>query len=126
MKSFDVIVIGGGETGSDCIGTSNRNGAKSVTNFEIMPKPPITRNKENPWPFWPFKLKTTTSHEEGIHREWSILTKEFIGDKNGNFIYRYGIADLVYTLDRNDRFSYIFSYVAICNLGWIQTFKRNL
>ena len=83
-KGKNVIVIGGGDTGSDCIGTSNRQGAKSVTNFEIMPKPSSIRSDENPWPFWPFKLKTTTSHEEGIHREWSILTKEFIGDKNGN------------------------------------------
>ena len=80
----NVIVIGGGDTGSDCIGTSNRQGAKSVTNFEIMPKPSSSRTEENPWPFWPFKLKTTSSHEEGIHREWSILTKEFVGDKNGN------------------------------------------
>ncbi len=84
VKGKNVIVIGGGDTGSDCIGTSNRQGAKSVTNFEIMPKPSSIRSDENPWPFWPFKLKTTTSHEEGIHREWSILTKEFIGDKNGN------------------------------------------
>ena len=83
-KGKNVIVIGGGDTGSDCIGTSNRQGAKSVTNFEIMPRPSSVRSDENPWPFWPFKLKTTTSHEEGIHREWSILTKEFIGDKNGN------------------------------------------
>ena len=83
-KGKNVIVIGGGDTGSDCIGTSNRQGALSVTNFEIMPKPPKTRAKENPWPYWPFKLKTTSSHEEGIHREWSILTKEFIGDEKGN------------------------------------------
>lgn len=80
----DVIVIGGGDTGSDCIGTSNRHGAKSVTNFEIMPKPAKTRTEDHPWPYWPFKLKTSSSHEEGVHREWSILTKEFIGDKNGH------------------------------------------
>ena len=82
----DVIVIGGGDTGSDCIGTSNRHGANSVTNFEIMPMPSKDRTEEHPWPFWPFKLKTSSSHEEGIHREWSILTKEFIGDKDGNVI----------------------------------------
>tara|TARA_B100000767_G_scaffold10034_1_gene9782 strand:- start:465 stop:1925 length:1461 start_codon:yes stop_codon:yes gene_type:complete len=82
-KDKNVIVIGGGDTGSDCIGTSNRQEAKSVTNFEIMSKPSENRTNENPWPYWPFKLKTTSSHEEGIHREWSILTKEFIGDKNG-------------------------------------------
>ena len=83
-KDKNVIVIGGGDTGSDCIGTSNRQGAKSVTNFEIMPKPSDQRTDENPWPYWPFKLKTSSSHEEGSHREWSILTKEFIGDSKGN------------------------------------------
>ena len=83
-KNKNVIVIGGGDTGSDCIGTSNRHGAKSVTNFEIMPKPSKLRTDQNPWPYWPFKLKTSSSHEEGSHREWSILTKEFIGDENGH------------------------------------------
>ena len=83
-KDKNVIVIGGGDTGSDCIGTSNRQGAKSVTNFEIMPKPADSRTEDHPWPFWPFKLKTSSSHEEGSHREWSILTKEFIGDGKGN------------------------------------------
>jgi glutamate synthase (NADPH/NADH) small chain len=83
-ENRNVIVIGGGDTGSDCIGTSNRQGAKSVTNFEIMPKPSDERTEENPWPYWPFKLKTSSSHEEGIHREWSILTKEFVGDGKGN------------------------------------------
>ena len=82
----DVVVIGGGDTGSDCIGTSNRHGAKSVTNFELMPKPAVGRTEEHPWPYWPFKLKTSSSHEEGIHREWSILTKEFVGDKEGKLV----------------------------------------
>ena len=82
-KGLNVVVIGGGDTGSDCIGTSNRHGAKSVTNFEIMPKPAEGRTEEHPWPYWPFKLKTSSSHEEGSHREWSILTKEFIGDEKG-------------------------------------------
>jgi len=85
-ENLNVIVIGGGDTGSDCIGTSNRQAAKSVTNFEIMPKPANYRTDENPWPYWPFKLKNSSSHEEGSHREWSILTKEFLGDKNGNLI----------------------------------------
>lgn len=79
-----VIVIGGGDTGSDCIGTSNRQGAKSVTNFEIMPKPPGERSKTTPWPYWPLKLKTSTSHEEGCDRNWLISTKEFITDEKGN------------------------------------------
>ena len=83
-KDRNVVVIGGGDTGSDCIGTSNRHGAKSVTNFEILPKPADSRTEEHPWPYWPFKLKTSSSHEEGSHREWSILTKEFIGDEKGH------------------------------------------
>lgn len=78
----DVIVIGGGDTGSDCIGTSNRQGAKSVTNFEIMPKPPVDRSPSTPWPFWPLQLKTSSSHEEGCDRNWLINTKEFITDEN--------------------------------------------
>ena len=80
----NVIVIGGGDTGSDCVGTSNRHGAKSVINFEIMPMPAEHRDRENPWPYWPFTLKTTSSHEEGVERNWSINTKEFIRDKEGN------------------------------------------
>lgn len=79
----DVIVIGGGDTGSDCIGTSNRHGAKSVTNFEIMPKPPMVRSKSTPWPFWPLQLKTSSSHEEGCDRNWLVNTKEFIKNDKG-------------------------------------------
>ena len=79
----DVIVIGGGDTGSDCIGTSNRQGAKSVTNFEIMPKPPGIRAESTPWPYWPLKLKTSSSHKEGVERNWLINTKEFVKDKDG-------------------------------------------
>lgn len=82
----DVIVIGGGDTGSDCIGTSNRHGAKSVVNFEIMPKPPGHRSTSTPWPFWPLKLKTSSSHKEGVERNWLINTKEFIKDKEGKLI----------------------------------------
>lgn len=77
-KGKDVIVIGGGDTGSDCIGTSNRHGANSVTNFEIMPKPPMARSEKTPWPFWPLQLKTSSSHEEGCDRNWLINTKEFV------------------------------------------------
>ncbi|MCY4162391.1 MAG: glutamate synthase subunit beta [Flavobacteriaceae bacterium] len=77
-----VIVIGGGDTGSDCIGTANRQKAKSVTNFEIMPKPTLHRTKENPWPYWPFTLSASSSHKEGVDRNWSIMTKEFIGDES--------------------------------------------
>ena len=79
----DVIVIGGGDIGSDCIGTSNRHGAKSVTNFEIMPKPPGHRSESTPWPFWPLQLKTSSSHKEGCDRNWLINTKEFITNEKG-------------------------------------------
>ncbi|PZO15955.1 MAG: glutamate synthase [Burkholderiales bacterium] len=76
-----VIVIGGGDTGSDCVGTSNRHGAASVTQFEVMPQPPEEENKPLVWPYWPLKLRTSSSHEEGCVREFAISTKEFIGEK---------------------------------------------
>ena len=82
-KDKHVIVIGGGDTGSDCVGTSNRHGAKSVTNFEILPKPPVGRSESTPWPFWPLQLKSSSSHEEGCERNWLINTKEFITNENG-------------------------------------------
>jgi len=75
----NVVVIGGGDTGSDCVGTSNRHGAKSVTQFELMPMPPEQENKPLVWPYWPIKLRTSSSHEEGCEREFAIATKEFIG-----------------------------------------------
>jgi glutamate synthase (NADPH/NADH) small chain len=74
-----VIIIGGGDTGSDCVGTSNRHGALSVTQFEVMPRPPEQENKPLVWPNWPIKLRTSSSHEEGANRDWSIVTKGFIG-----------------------------------------------
>ena len=80
----NVVVIGGGDTGSDCVGTSNRQGALSVTQFELMPKPPEQRNDLMPWPTYPMVLKTTSSHEEGCERQWATATKEFIGDEQGN------------------------------------------
>ncbi len=82
----DVIVIGGGDTGSDCIGTSNRQGANSVVNFEIMPKPPGHRSATTPWPFWPLQLKTSSSHKEGVDRNWLINTKEFVKDVSGKLV----------------------------------------
>lgn len=75
----DVIVIGGGDTGSDCIGTANRQGARSITQFELLPVPPRDRPPNQPWPFMPMVLSTTSSHEEGVDRRWSIMTKEFVG-----------------------------------------------
>jgi glutamate synthase (NADPH/NADH) small chain len=77
----NVIVIGGGDTGSDCVGTSNRHGAKSVTQFELMPMPPEQENKPLVWPYWPTKLRSSSSHEEGCEREFAIATKEFMGEK---------------------------------------------
>lgn len=82
--SKNVVVIGGGDTGSDCVGTSNRHGAASVTQIELLPMPPKERAENTPWPNWPMMLRTSTSHEEGCEREWSINTKAFIGDENGN------------------------------------------
>jgi len=81
-KGKHVVVIGGGDTGSDCVGTSNRHGAASVTQFELMPMPPEQENKPLVWPYWPTKLRTSSSHEEGCERDFAVATKEFIG-KNG-------------------------------------------
>jgi len=79
----NVVVIGGGDTGSDCVGTSNRHKAASVTQFELLPEPPAERTTQMPWPTYPMLLKTTSSHEEGCDRKWAIATKQFIGDENG-------------------------------------------
>ena len=80
----DVVVIGGGDTGSDCVGTSNRQFAKSITQIEVLPMPAKERPDSTPWPFWPMILRTSTSHEEGVQRKWSISTKAFKGNENGN------------------------------------------
>ncbi len=82
-KGKHVIVIGGGDTGSDCIGTSNRQGAANVTQIEIMPKPPVGHNPTTPWPQWPVILKTSSSHEEGCTRRWCLTSNRFIGTKDG-------------------------------------------
>jgi len=79
-----VVVIGGGDTGSDCVGTSNRHGARSVTQFELLPQPPAHENKELTWPYWPIKLRTSSSHEEGVARDWAVTTKRFNDDGKGN------------------------------------------
>ena len=85
-SSKKVIVIGGGDTGSDCIGTSNRQGAQSVINFEILNKPTIERPEGQPWPYWPMRLRESSSHQEGVDRVFNISTKEFIGDESGKLI----------------------------------------
>jgi glutamate synthase (NADPH/NADH) small chain len=79
-----VVVIGGGDTGSDCVGTSNRQGAASVTQFELLPQPPAQENKPLVWPYWPLRLRTSTSHEEGCQRDWSVATKRFNDDGKGH------------------------------------------
>jgi glutamate synthase (NADPH) small chain len=84
-KGKRVVVLGGGDTGSDCVGTSNRQGALSVHQFELLPQPPGTRTEDvAPWPYWPMTLRTSSSHEEGVARDWSINTKHFSGDEHGN------------------------------------------
>jgi glutamate synthase (NADPH/NADH) small chain len=83
VKGKHVVVIGGGDTGSDCVGTSNRHGAASVTQFELMPMPPEQENKELTWPYWPYKLRTSSSHEEGVERDFAVATKELVGDGKG-------------------------------------------
>ncbi len=88
-----VVVIGGGDTGSDCVGTSNRHGAALVTQFELMPKPPVGRSQHMPWPTYPMVLKTSSSHEEGCERQWAVTTKAFIGDEQGR-LKALKIADL--------------------------------
>jgi glutamate synthase (NADPH) small chain len=79
-----VIIIGGGDTGADCLGTSHRQKALSVHQFELMPEPPKERSPQTPWPLWPMQLRTESSHEEGGTREWAIATTKFTGDEHGN------------------------------------------
>jgi glutamate synthase (NADPH/NADH) small chain len=86
VKDKNVIVIGGGDTGSDCVGTSNRHGAKSITQLELLSKPKTSRTEVDPWPNWPLILRTSSSHEEGCDRNWSVNSKEFIKDENGNLV----------------------------------------
>ncbi len=86
-----VVIIGGGDTGADCLGTSHRQKAKSVTQFEIMPMPPPERASTTPWPLWPLQLRTESAHEEGGQREWSVLTTGFTGDENGNVKKLHGV-----------------------------------
>ncbi|MFD0941327.1 glutamate synthase subunit beta [Pedobacter boryungensis] len=98
----NVIVIGGGDTGSDCIGTSNRQGAKSVTQFEIMPMPPQSRTEHMPWPQYPMLLKVTSSHEEGAHRNWAVNTQKFNADENGN-LKSLSVIEVQWEMDVNGR-----------------------
>ncbi len=98
----DVIIIGGGDTGSDCVGTSNRQGARSIKQFEVMTQPPVNRTVHMPWPSYPMVLKTTSSHEEGCDRYWGINTEEFLGDENGN-LRAIRVVDITWELDVMNR-----------------------
>ena len=84
VKDKNVVIIGGGDTGADCLGTSHRQGAKNIIQMEIMPRPPLERNENNPWPNWPTTFRTSSAHEEGGERDYNVLTKKFIGDRNNN------------------------------------------
>lgn len=98
----NVVVIGGGDTGSDCVGTSNRHGAKTVTQFELLPQPPDGRTDFMPWPTYPMIMKTTSSHEEGVERQWAVSTKEFITDESGS-LKALKIVDLEWKLTTEGR-----------------------
>ena len=86
-----VVIIGGGDTGADCLGTSHRQGAQSVTQFELLPKPPDSRSPNTPWPLWPMQLRIESSHEEGGLRDWSVSTVKFTGDEHGNVRQLHGV-----------------------------------
>jgi glutamate synthase (NADPH/NADH) small chain len=101
-KNKNVLVIGGGDTGSDCVGTSNRQQALSVTQIEILPKPPASRPPETPWPYWPNILKTSSSHEEGCTRLWSLSTKRFIGE-NG-MVKKAEVVSVEWLKDENGKY----------------------
>ena len=101
----DVLVIGGGDTGSDCVGTSNRQNAKSVTQIELLSQPPNDRRDDNPWPLWPMILMTSSSHEEGVERKWAILTKEFLGDNMGN-LTGLKVVDIKWGTDANGKMGF--------------------
>lgn len=101
-KDKHVVVIGGGDTGSDCVGTSNRHGAKSITQIELLSKPPTHRHEDTPWPLWPMMLRHSSSHEEGCDRQWAQLTKAFIGDENGQ-LKALRIVDIQWSLQENGR-----------------------
>lgn len=96
----NVLVIGGGDTGADCVGTSNREGAKSITQIELLAKPPAERDPSTPWPLWPMQLRTSTSHEEGCERQWAILTKEFVGNDAGE-LTGVKLVDIEWYFDKN-------------------------
>jgi glutamate synthase (NADPH/NADH) small chain len=115
----NVVVIGGGDTGSDCVGTSNRHKAKSITQIEVMPKPSLERPDSTPWPNWPNMLRTSTSHDEGVDRLWSISLEEFVKDENGNLKALY-IGDIVYKVQDGKMINKVINHREIpCELALI-------
>ncbi len=133
-KGKNVVVIGGRDTGSDCVGTSNRQGARSVTQIEIMPKPPEQRNPDNPWPLWPNTLKTSSSHEEGCERKWSLLTKRFIGDHN-NHVRQIEVVQVEWSEDENGKMQmheipgtteYLDADLVLLSLGFVHPIHEGL
>ncbi len=115
----NVVVIGGGDTGSDCVGTSNRHKAKSITQIEVMPKPSLERPDSTPWPNWPNMLRTSTSHDEGVERLWSISLEEFIKDENGNLKALY-VGDIVYEVQEGKMVNKVINHREIpCELALI-------
>ncbi len=115
----NVVVIGGGDTGSDCVGTSNRHKAKSITQIEVMPKPSLERPDSTPWPNWPNMLRTSTSHDEGVDRLWSISLEEFVKDENGNLKALY-IGDIVYEVQDGKMINKVINHREIpCELALI-------
>lgn len=133
-KDKNVLVIGGGDTGSDCVGTSNRHGAKSVTQIELLAKPPLDRTETNPWPNWPMVLMTSSSHEEGVNRQWAILTKEFIGDSRGK-LQGLKVVDITWGVAKDGRMGFeeiadteriIPCELALLAIGFVGAEKGNL
>lgn len=115
----NVVVIGGGDTGSDCVGTSNRHKAKSITQIEVMPKPSSERPDNTPWPNWPNMLRTSTSHDEGVDRLWSISLEEFIKDENGQLKGLY-IGDIVYEVQDGKMINKVINHREIpCELALV-------
>ena len=117
-KGKNVLVIGGGDTGSDCVGTANRQGALSVTQIEIMPKPPVDENPATPWPYWPIVLKTSSSHEEGCERRWLLDTKKFIG--NGDNVAAVEVEEVEWQKDEKT------GKMNLLHTGRISTIKAEL
>jgi glutamate synthase (NADPH/NADH) small chain len=130
----NVVVIGGGDTGADCVGTSNRQKAKSVTQIELLEQPPLERREDNPWPNWPIILRTSSSHEEGCERNWAMQTKEFIGDENGQ-LKAIKVVDVLWGKTENGRMNFyevegtereIPCELALIAIGFVHTQPKGL